>query len=237
MKHLKMLGFLVLGAASLIAACQQQPADAALDAAAMSEDQKAIYAYGAIIGRQLVQQNQQLQFSAGEMDIMLTGLRDAATGNRTLIDTDEYEPKFLELAQARVEASAAGARNAGAEFLAAAAAQEGAVKTDSGLVIRTIKAGDEKLQPKASDVVQVHYHGTLPDGTVFDSSVERGEPAEFPLEGVIACWTEGVQKMSVGETAQLVCPPELAYGDRDAGPIPPGSTLNFEVQLLGIKGR
>ena len=85
----------------------------------------------------------------------------------------------------------------------------------------------------------MHYHGTLPDGKVFDSSVQRGQPAEFPLNQVIPCWTEGVQRMKVGEKAKLVCPSEIAYGDGGTpdGNIPPGATLVFEVELLGIKGR
>jgi FKBP-type peptidyl-prolyl cis-trans isomerase FkpA len=87
-------------------------------------------------------------------------------------------------------------------------------------------------------VVRVHYHGTLPGGKIFDSSVDRGEPAEFGLNQVIPCWTEGVQRMHVGEKAQLVCPSSIAYGDRGAGGvIPPGATLIFEVELLAIKSR
>ena len=90
--------------------------------------------------------------------------------------------------------------------------------------------------PGASDVVQVHYHGTFPDGRVFDSSVERGEPASFPLNRVIPCWTQGVQQMKVGGKAKLVCPPDLAYGASGAPPtIPPNATLVFEVELLGIQ--
>ena len=85
--------------------------------------------------------------------------------------------------------------------------------------------------------MKVHYHGTLTDGTVFDSSRERGEPVEFPLNQVIPCWTEGVQKMKVGETARLVCPSDIAYGDAGRPGIPPGATLVFEVELLGIQGK
>jgi FKBP-type peptidyl-prolyl cis-trans isomerase FkpA len=83
--------------------------------------------------------------------------------------------------------------------------------------------------------VSVHYHGTLRDGTVFDSSVDRGEPISFSLAGVIPCWTEGVQKMQVGGKAKLVCPSDIAYGDAGQGPIPGGATLVFEVELLGIE--
>ena len=91
-------------------------------------------------------------------------------------------------------------------------------------------------QPRATDVVSVHYHGTLEDGSVFDSSVDRGQPAAFPLNRVIPCWTEGVQLIKVGGKARLVCPAEIAYGARGSPPtIPPDATLVFEVELLEIK--
>jgi FKBP-type peptidyl-prolyl cis-trans isomerase FkpA len=108
----------------------------------------------------------------------------------------------------------------------------------TGLVYKSIKDGSG-AQPVATDVVKVHYRGTLQDGTEFDSSHKRGQPAEFPLNRVIKCWTEGVQKMKVGGKAQLTCPPGIAYGERGTpgGPIPPNATLNFEVELLGISGK
>ena len=110
------------------------------------------------------------------------------------------------------------------------------VTTASGLVYQSLKEGSGAA-PKASDTVRVHYRGTFPDsGKEFDSSLARGEPIEFALKGVIACWTEGVQKMKVGGKAKLTCPPAIAYGARGAGGvIPPNATLNFEVELLGIK--
>jgi FKBP-type peptidyl-prolyl cis-trans isomerase FkpA len=119
---------------------------------------------------------------------------------------------------------------------AAAAQSPAAVTTDSGLVYRSLKEGTG-ASPEASDRVRVHYRGTFPDGREFDSSYKRGRPAEFPLDGVIRCWTEGLQRMKVGGKAQLVCPPAIAYGERGGGPIPPNSTLHFEVELLGIVGR
>jgi FKBP-type peptidyl-prolyl cis-trans isomerase FkpA len=117
-----------------------------------------------------------------------------------------------------------------------AASEPGAQKTESGMVYRTLKEGTGP-SPKATDTVRVHYKGTFPDGKEFDSSYQRGEPTEFPLNRVIKCWTEGVQKMKVGGKAKLTCPPALAYGERGAGggAIPPNAVLQFEVELLSIK--
>lgn len=119
----------------------------------------------------------------------------------------------------------------------AAPAAPAPVTTKSGLVIQTLKEGTGTA-PKATDTVKVHYRGTFIDGKEFDSSYKRGEPAEFPLNRVIPCWTEGLQKMKVGGKAKLVCPPAIAYGARGAGNvIPPNATLNFEIELLSVKGR
>ena len=120
---------------------------------------------------------------------------------------------------------------------AAAAKEEGAQVTASGLVYRSLKDG-AGASPTAADKVKVHYRGTFADGREFDSSYKRGEPIEFPLNGVIKCWTEGVQRMKVGGEAKLTCPPQIAYGERGAGGvIPPNATLLFEVELLGINGK
>ena len=120
---------------------------------------------------------------------------------------------------------------------AAAAQEAGAVATASGLVYRSLREGTG-ASPQATDRVKVHYRGTLPDGKEFDSSYQRNEAIEFRLNGVIKCWTEGVQKMKVGGKAKLTCPPAIAYGERGAGGvIPPNATLIFEVELLGINGK
>ena len=118
--------------------------------------------------------------------------------------------------------------------LAAAAAEPGAVVTATGLVYRTVKEG-QGPSPAATDTVKVHYRGTFPDGREFDSSYKRGQPASFPLNRVIKCWTEGLQRMKVGGAARLTCPAAIAYGERGAGSeIPPGAVLRFEVELLAI---
>jgi FKBP-type peptidyl-prolyl cis-trans isomerase FkpA len=120
------------------------------------------------------------------------------------------------------------------DVAAAAAKEPGAVATTSGLVYRSLKEG-AGASPAATQTVKVHYRGTFPDGKEFDSSYSRGTPAEFPLNRVIKCWTEGVQLMKVGGKAKLTCPAAIAYGDKGAGGvIPPNATLQFEVELLGI---
>ena len=122
-------------------------------------------------------------------------------------------------------------------MLPTAFAQSAPVTKPSGLIFQSLADG-KGASPAATDVVRVHYRGTFPDGKEFDSSYKRGEPAEFPLNGVIPCWTEGVQLMKVGGKAKLTCPPAIAYGKRGAGGvIPPDATLNFEIELLAIKGR
>lgn len=141
------------------------------------------------------------------------------------------------LAAALVAAAAALSGCALSEPSRPAASEAAAVVTASGLTYRSLREGNGE-SPKASDVVKVHYRGTFTDGREFDSSYQRGQPASFPLDRVIVCWTEGVQRMKVGGKAQLTCPSKLAYGERGAGGvIPPNATLLFEVELLGIGGR
>jgi len=149
-------------------------------------------------------------------------------------------PFLLFLAVVLVGCSSSSSTGAGAgdpkAYLDKAAAQPGAVRTASGLVYRELRTGLGR-SPNASDTVIVNYRGTLVDGTEFDSSYKRNEPAQFPLNQVIPCWTEGVQKMKVGGKAELVCPASIAYGDRGSPPvIPAGATLIFEVELLRIGG-
>ena len=141
--------------------------------------------------------------------------------------------KLIALATAAVSFNAV----AQADLAAIAAKEKDAVVTPSGLVYRALREG-KGASPTAADIVKVHYRGTLANGTEFDSSYKRNEPAQFPLAGVIPCWTEGVQRMKVGGKAQLVCPAAIAYGARGAGGvIPPNATLKFEVELLEIAKR
>jgi len=143
-------------------------------------------------------------------------------------------PLLLAVALAPAQAQTAPAPSTGADPLAAAAAEKGAVVTPSGLVYRAIEEGKGD-SPTPADTVRVHYRGRFPDGREFDSSHSRGQPASFPLNRVIRCWTEGVQRMKVGGKAKLTCPAAIAYGERGAGGvIPPNAILQFEVELLGI---
>ncbi|NVK36849.1 MAG: FKBP-type peptidyl-prolyl cis-trans isomerase [Gammaproteobacteria bacterium] len=131
--------------------------------------------------------------------------------------------------------AARGNIEAGAAFLAENAKKEGVITTESGLQYQVLEAGTGDTHPKANSTVTVHYHGTLLDGTVFDSSVRRGQTISFPLNQVIPGWTEGVQLMVVGEKTRFFIPSRLAYGNRNAGVIKPGSTLIFDVELFAIQ--
>lgn len=195
-----------------------------------TDDQKTLYALGLSIGRSVGMFN----LTPEELEFVKAGITAQVKGEKTAVDIQEYGPKIQTLAMARQSAKSAGEKEKGKAFLEQAAKEEGAQKTESGMVYKETQAGTG-AQPKSSDIVKVHYRGTLTDGKEFDSSFKRGEPATFPLNGVIRCWTEGVQKMKVGGKARLVCPSELAYGDRGAPPdIPGGATLVFEVELLDV---
>jgi len=195
-----------------------------------SEDDKALYA----IGYSLAERLGPFALSAAELEMVKAGLADGVLGRPRKADPRAYMERIQQLRTTRAAVVAAAEKKAGDAFLAKAAAAPGAKKTESGIVITTVTPGTGPL-PKATDKVKVHYHGTLTDGSVFDSSVQRGQPATFPLNGVIKCWTEGVQQIKVGGKSRLVCPSELAYGERGAPPrIKPGATLIFDVELLEI---
>jgi FKBP-type peptidyl-prolyl cis-trans isomerase FkpA len=193
-------------------------------------DQNTLYALGVLASRNL----NDLTLSPAQVSIMEKGMADALTGKKSAVDMAAYEPKVQEFAKGRVTAAADARKTKETGLVSAYATQKGAVKSDSGLIYIPVKEGTG-AQPKAADKVKVNYEGKLMDGTVFDSSYKRGQPIEFPLSGVIPCWTEGVQKMKVGGEATLVCPPSIAYGERGApGAIPPNAALVFKVELLGV---
>jgi FKBP-type peptidyl-prolyl cis-trans isomerase FkpA len=195
-----------------------------------SEDQKTLYALGLVISQNLTTFN----LTPTELDAVLAGVSDGVLKKEFKVDIQTYGKKIPALQTARAGAAAAIEKKAGQGFLDKAAAEKGATKTASGIIITTLKPG-AGASPKATDRVKVHYHGTLADGSVFDSSVQRGEPIVLALNNVIRCWTEGVQQMKVGGKSKLVCPSDVAYGDQGRPPvIKPGATLVFEVELLEI---
>lgn len=202
--------------------------------AAVDKD-KMMYALGVLMAQQL----SFYRLTEAEFVDVVKGLKDGhnnAEGAQG-IDMRTYGMELRTLAQERSQSffkeAAAEEEAASMDFLAKAAAEEGAVKTSTGMVYKEVSPGSGD-QPKATDKVKVHYKGTLRDGTVFDSSYDRGQPATFGLNQVIKCWTEGLQKMKVGGKSKLVCPADIAYGDRGTGNIKPGSALVFEVELLDI---
>ena len=202
---------------------------AATNYLAGAELNKLLYVLGYSVGRSLGD----FSLSPAELAEVNKGVSDAVKEVDAKYPLETYGPHLRELAEARGSVKAAANKKKGEEFQAKAAKEAGATKMPSGLIINHIKQGDGP-QPKDTDTVKVHYKGTLTDGKEFDSSYKRGEPAEFPLNGVIRCWTEGVAKMKVGGKAKLVCPSDIAYGDQGRPGIPKGATLVFEVELLSI---
>jgi FKBP-type peptidyl-prolyl cis-trans isomerase FkpA len=195
-----------------------------------TDDEKTLYALGLAISQSLGP----FALNESDLEFVKAGVTDGVLKRTPKVELQAFGPKIQQLQQARASVVAEAEKKAGAAFLAKAAAESGAKKTESGAILITINEGTGAT-PKATDTVKVHYHGTLTDGTVFDSSVKRGEPATFGLNQVIKCWTEGVQQIKVGGKSKLVCPANLAYGDKGAPPsIKPGSTLVFEVELLEI---
>ena len=196
-----------------------------------SEADKTLYALGLVISRNLTG----FKLSAAELAVVEQGLSDGVLGKTPKVDLETYGPKLNDLAKSRMAAQASAEKKAGASFLEKEAAQPGTKKQPTGFLYRETKAGTGAT-PKPTDKVKVHYRGTLIDGTVFDSSIDRNTPVDFPLNGVIPCWTQGLQLMKEGGSARLVCPSDLAYGDEGRPPrIKGGATLVFDVQLLSIE--
>ncbi|MGH7804548.1 MAG: FKBP-type peptidyl-prolyl cis-trans isomerase [Candidatus Binatia bacterium] len=195
-----------------------------------TDDDKTLYALGLSMARNI----NTLELSEKEVAIVEQGFHDGARNQESKVEIGVYGPRIQVLAKERLAKVGEAESKTGADFLAKAEKEKGVKKTASGLLYQEIKAGKGE-SPKADSKVKVHYHGTLRDGSVFDSSVDRKEPASFALNQVIPCWTEGVQMMKVGGKSKLVCPASLAYKERGAPPkIKPNSPLVFEVELLEI---
>ena len=216
MRKLMIIVFVALLA---IPACSQQP---------KTEDQKALYALGVHLHKQI----SVFDMSPEELKYVQQGMADANAGKKLAAEPEANMQKLGLLAQARMVRTTEKQKELSKVFLEKAATEKGAQKTASGMIYTEIKAGTG-AQPKATNFVKVHYIGTLIDGKEFDSSVKRGQPAEFPLDKVIPCWGEGVGMMKAGGKAKLICPSNIAYGDQGRPPvIPGGATLIFEVELL-----
>ena len=202
----------------------------AQDTALDTPESRLSYSLGMMIGERVLPQYGELDY-----DLVMQGMKDQNSGAETALSMEEAQMALQAQQQEVAAAAAAEAEAKGKGFLAENKAKEGVKVTDSGLQYEVITEGTGP-KPTADDTVSVHYVGTLMDGTEFDSSIARGEPASFPLKGVIPGWTEGLQLMNVGSKYRFVIPSNLAYGERGAGQaIGPGETLVFEVELLEIK--
>ena len=202
-----------------------------------TQKDKVSYGIGMNIGKNL-----QRDAVDVDTDLLSRGLKDALSGGKTLMNEEEYRATMTALQKEMMEKQAEAARKLaeknkteGEAFLAANGKKEGVVTLPSGLQYKVIQSGTGKT-PKATDTVETNYRGTLVDGTEFDSSYKRGQTATFPVNGVIAGWTEALQKMKEGDKWQLFVPSNLAYGERGAGrEIGPNATLIFEVELIAVK--
>jgi FKBP-type peptidyl-prolyl cis-trans isomerase len=213
-------------AAVLATACTAQ---APVKVSPKTDDEKTIYAIGVAIQKSL----EAFTLTPAEVELVLAGIRDASAG-KAEVKMEEKQAAIQALVTARRAAQGTAMSKLGEGYMEKAAKEPGAVKTASGLVYIPVKEGTG-ASPTVASQVKVNYEGKLVDGKVFDASARHGGPATFPLKNVIPCWTEGMQKLKVGGKARLVCPPALAYGDRGAGgEIPPGATLDFEIELLEI---
>jgi FKBP-type peptidyl-prolyl cis-trans isomerase FklB len=200
-------------------------------------EQKASYSFGVDFAKRLEQQGIELDIKA-----LNRGIKDQASGNKLAFEEAEmnqFKSEYSQQLRAELQKQQAelAAKNleAGKKFLAENASKDGVVTTESGLQYKVIKSGDGP-SPKADDTVTTHYRGTLIDGREFDSSYSRGQPASFPVNGVIKGWTEALQLMKVGDKWELYIPSDLAYGSAQRSElIQPNSTLVFELELLGIK--
>jgi FKBP-type peptidyl-prolyl cis-trans isomerase FkpA len=194
-----------------------------------TDEQKTLYALGLAINQSLGN----FTLSEPEFELVKSGITDGFF-KRPKVDIQTFGLKISELQQARASVVAEAEKKVGAAFLAKAAAESGAKKTESGAILMTIKEGNGAI-PKMTDMVKVQYQGTLIDGTVFDSSAKQGEPAMLRVNEMSKCWVEGMRQIKVGSKSKLICPSSLAYRDKGLPPlIKPGATLVFEIELLEI---
>ncbi len=209
---------------------ETSPSDAGGAGSNLDEDNNTIYALGFTLSRNLGS----FALTESEVETLSRGIRDGVLDREPEVDVDAYRAKIQTFQQARLQTAAEREKKDSQAFLEQMAKEEGAVQTESGLIYIE-QAPGEGASPAATDTVRVHYHGTLRDGSVFDSSVDRGQPATFPLNRVIPCWTEAVQRMKPGGSAKIICPSKIAYGDTGAPPrIAPGAALSFDVELIEI---
>ena len=211
-------------------ACADAAKDKPKTEAPLTEEQKSLYSLGVLMSQSIAS----FELTPEEVVVVQKGIADGVSGKKSAEEAQADVPKIQELQRARMAKASEKASAAGTAFLDTKSKEAGFTKTASGMLVKHTTPGTG-ASPAATDEVKVHYEGRLIDGKVFDSSVKRVEPATFPLNGVIACWTEGVQTMKVGGKAQLVCPANLAYGPNGSPPtIPPQATLVFDVELLEI---
>jgi FKBP-type peptidyl-prolyl cis-trans isomerase FklB len=225
----------VAAAAALLLAGHASAADAPKLA---DKKEKISYSIGMDIGSNLKRQSIDI-----DPDLLAKGVRDAMSGGETLLTGEEAKETLMAfqqdlVARAQEQRRQMGEKNKkeGEAYLAANGKKDGVVTLPSGLQYKVIRSGDGP-SPKETDSVETHYRGTLIDGTEFDSSYKREQTAVFPVNGVIAGWTEALPRMKVGDKWQIFLPPELAYGERGAGPIGPNATLIFDIELMSIKGK
>lgn len=200
-----------------------------------TDEQKASYGFGLQFGEQLRRNG----FDGLELAAVLAGVQHWYNQGQSVLTDEEINPSY-QIIQARQQAKAAEMaekrEQLAQQFMTANAAREEVSTTDSGLQYEVLESGSGGDKPGPQSNVVTHYHGTLVDGTVFDSSVERGEPAEFGVHQVIPAWTEALQLMSIGDKWRIACPPHLAYGEQGAGDaIPPNTALVFEIHLIAVK--
>jgi FKBP-type peptidyl-prolyl cis-trans isomerase FkpA len=196
-----------------------------------TDDDRTLYALGVTLGSNIAPYG----LSAEELEFVKRGLGDGALGAKPEVDMQAFGPKIREMMQAHLGKKSEAEKVRSKEYLDKTAKETGAQVAGSGLIYFETQKGNG-ASPTPADTVKVHYRGTLIDGKEFDSSYSRNQPAEFALNGVIPCWTEGLQKMAPGGKAKLVCPSAIAYGDQGRPPtIPGGATLVFEVELLEVR--